>query len=605
MLRRLLSTLVALALGLAGLGWGLWSLQRIFAAEREDARASLLARRQALEQYALATLRQWLKEQLEMATPAIDAAAKDPLELARGLYLRERGEQKLPRLALMAPGDATPAKDCYLRLREGTEVATEAEGPWAERLRRVYALRAALARGDTASAHRALDAFLQHRVQYLLVAPKDLPSVLLVLESMAEHEAAPSRLVQALVRGGVGEGGRLWKGLQRTLLVRRSRVSRADFDFLRERVSALATRVRVPSVDFEARVKDLVGTPLAMPEALPGLVLLRSGWLLEPVGSDTVRGMAVELPVLMEALTREMRERGLMGADGEVRLPREGEVLPLASLRLTVETSRWAAEEAALEQRFRLKTAMVGVCAVLAVGIAVLAFVSQQRKYRFLELKSDFVATVSHELRTPLASIRLLAETLERRVAGVPEARDYPARIIREADGLGFLVENLLSFNRIDKGRWAARPAPVRLEELVGTLRRDLQGWTQVPVELTSDTRDLELHADPQLLRLLFANLARNAIHYNTRDPVRLHVEALPGGRVRFSDNGVGIPEAEWERVFTEFFRLQGRGPEVPGSGLGLALCQRIMRLHGGALRVAASSPEGTTFELTFPEKHA
>jgi signal transduction histidine kinase len=84
---------------------------------------------------------------------------------------------------------------------------------------------------------------------------------------------------------------------------------------------------------------------------------------------------------------------------------------------------------------------------------------------------------------------------------------------------------------------------------------------------------------------------------------VRLHVETLPDGRVRFSDNGVGIPEAEWERIFGEFYRLSGQGREVPGSGLGLALCRRIMHLHGGTLRVAASSPEGTTFELTFPEQ--
>ncbi len=213
------------------------------------------------------------------------------------------------------------------------------------------------------------------------------------------------------------------------------------------------------------------------------------------------------------------------------------------------------------------------------------------------------MATVSHELRTPLASIRLLAETLEWRLAQGTEARDYPARIIHEADGLGFLVENLLSFNRIDKGRWVPHLSRVRLDELVATLRRDVEAWAQVPVELTADVGERELNADPQLLRLLLANLARNACAYNTRSPVRLHVEALADGRVRFSDNGVGIPQAEWERIFGEFYRLRGQGREVPGSGLGLALCQRIMRLHGGTLRVATSSPEGTTFELTFPER--
>ena len=99
MLRRLLPTLIALVVGLAGLGWGLGYLQRIFAAEREDAQASLDSRREALEQYARASLAQSLRDRLESARPALEAAVVDPLVSAAGLYLRERGEQLLPRLS--------------------------------------------------------------------------------------------------------------------------------------------------------------------------------------------------------------------------------------------------------------------------------------------------------------------------------------------------------------------------------------------------------------------------------------------------------------------------------------------------------------------------
>jgi signal transduction histidine kinase len=218
------------------------------------------------------------------------------------------------------------------------------------------------------------------------------------------------------------------------------------------------------------------------------------------------------------------------------------------------------------------------------------------------------VATVSHELRTPLASIRLLAETLEMRAGGSPEVRDYPARIIQATDGLHFLVENILSFNRIDKGRWVPQLTQVRLEELMGTLRSDLAGATRVPVRLSSDVEDVELQADPALLRLLLSNLGRNACAYNRRDPVELsvRVHAPPGHgcTMLFADNGIGIPESEWEHVFQDFYRLTQAGPEVHGSGLGLALCRRIMHVHGGTIRVAASGPQGTTFALTFPEPH-
>ncbi|WNG38362.1 HAMP domain-containing histidine kinase [Archangium violaceum] len=604
MLRRLLPTLSALVLGLAGLGWGLWQLQRIFATEREDARASLHSRREALEQYALVALRQELREKLEAARPALELAAADPLAPAAGLYLRERGEQVLPRLALHEAGEDTPARDRYTRLRSGKEVPDEEEGPWMERLALMRALERALDRRNARAATEGLVAFLQHRARYVLASTRDVPGFLVVLEALAERATPEPPLMQSLMHDGMedGQGHRL-EGLQRLLLLKRSRFTRADFNFLHERVVELSRRTGTPVIDFETRTAELAAAPLPLPDSIPGPVLVRSGWYLEPKDEDHVRGVAVSPEALLETLTREMRERGLFGPEGHVRLLGTQEVMPLARLPLGVETPEWGKEEEALERRYRLKTGMVVLCAGLALTIAALAFLAQHRKYRFLELKSDFVATVSHELRTPLASIRLLAETLEWRLEQGAETKDYPARIIHEADGLGFLVENLLSFNRIDKGRWVPHLAVVRLDELASTLRRDLEAWARVPVELNADVGDRELLADPQLMRLLLANLARNACAYNTRDPVRLHLESLADGRVRFTDNGVGIPKAEWERIFGEFYRLKGQGREVPGSGLGLALCRRIMRLHGGDLRVAASSPEGTTFELTFPER--
>jgi signal transduction histidine kinase len=71
---------------------------------------------------------------------------------------------------------------------------------------------------------------------------------------------------------------------------------------------------------------------------------------------------------------------------------------------------------------------------------------------------------------------------------------------------------------------------------------------------------------------------------------------------VLFSDNGVGIPASEWENVFQDFYRLTQAGMEVHGSGLGLALCRKIMKLHGGDIHVVTSGPEGTTFALNFHE---
>ncbi|HET9452196.1 MAG TPA: HAMP domain-containing sensor histidine kinase, partial [Aggregicoccus sp.] len=331
--------------------------------------------------------------------------------------------------------------------------------------------------------------------------------------------------------------------------------------------------------------------------------VVNGDWYLAPYADGSVRGVRIDLPSLVQDVTEEMRRRGLLGAEAEVVSPAANMPLSrLSSLHLPVESPLWERERAEIDRHYGLKTALLAGSALLGLALFSLLFLAQLRKWRFVELKSDFVAAVSHELRTPLASIRLMAETLERKLSGTPGAKDYPQRIVREADGLSFLVENLLSFHRIDKGRWVPRRSRVRLEELVGALRTDLAHWSDRPVQLRADVGSVELDADAPLLRLLFSNLGRNACAYNTRTPVELDIRAEAGGRVLFRDNGVGIPERDWERAFGEFQRLRGSGPEVHGSGLGLALCRRIMALHGGTLRITQSSPEGTTFELTFPE---
>src|SRR5215218_3840456 len=134
MLRRLLPTLAALLLGLAVLGWGLYRLQRIFAAEAEQARSSLAARREALAQYASEALRHTLRQQFERATPTLEAARFDPLVPTEGLYLHERGEQVIPRLARWDASTEGQAQRAYEALRSGSASAAEQGAPWAERL---------------------------------------------------------------------------------------------------------------------------------------------------------------------------------------------------------------------------------------------------------------------------------------------------------------------------------------------------------------------------------------------------------------------------------------------------------------------------------------
>lgn len=605
MLRRLLPTLVALGCGLLALGWGLVCLQRIFTQEREDARAQLQSRRDTVEQYATEALRRTLAQRLEEKLPAIHAAMGDPLAPEESFLLHFRGHPFLPRLTIPIPGTETPARRTYEDLIRGLAGGSLA-GPWPERLARLRAAEAALASDDPARITQHVAELLRHHAEHPLPATQELPFLLLCLERL-QRGADTSPLLRALVREGFPEdlgGVTRGAGLQRDLLRHRTRLTEPDFAFLRERVEAISAALGERTDDFLARASDVGAGALVLPPDLNGPTLIGARWYVEPRQEEVVVGLAVDVAGLLDALSQDMRERNLLQREERMALP-SGAVLPLETVTLRMHSPLADAAEAALEQRHGLKTLLVAICGALAVAIVALAWVAQHRKYRFVELKSDFVATISHELRTPVASIRVLAETLERRFGDVPEARDYLGRILQTTDGLHFLVENILSFNRIDKGRWAPRRARVRLDELLAHLPADLDGATEVPVDLTVDVEDVELDVDPSLMRLLFANLGRNACAYNARDPVRLTVRAYaqPWGActVLFSDNGQGIPEPEWERVFQEFYRLTPEGSEARGSGLGLALCRRIMALHGGSLHITGSSPEGTTFALSFP----
>jgi signal transduction histidine kinase len=144
----------------------------------------------------------------------------------------------------------------------------------------------------------------------------------------------------------------------------------------------------------------------------------------------------------------------------------------------------------------------------------------------------------------------------------------------------------------------------VSLRALALKLSEELDGQTPRKLEvIVEPSADVVLYADADLIRLLFANLLRNAAQYSERDPALVHVSCEDARQVRrilVRDSGLGIPEALRERVFDAFFRTNPASP-VRGSGLGLAICRRIVRAHGGSIRVADSSPRGTTFEILRP----
>jgi len=610
--RRSLAALATSAAGLLALAWVLWGLHSVFVREREAALLAASERRLALEAYAGQSLRERLAAQLREAQPRIDAASGDPLLYANDLYLARGEGQLLPRGVAPTSSDATPARELYAALRGG-KTHIQDDSPWSERIELLARLRAALGRNDLRGIERWVRETLRHRASYRIPATQDIPHTLALLDLLRERTRLDSTLLERILRSGFGAPDDVdaVPGVQRSLLRSLGRFTRADVEFLGERIASLSEWGGVRHDDFQERLRERDGEYVLTDPSARDPYVVNAGstnemaitWYIEPESLQRASGVRVKLPDLVATIDAEMRERGLLTERYELILPAHPGMTPLAKLSPRVESPAWPEAIESARSLYTLKSGLMLVCGVLAFGSVALGWLAYQRRLRLISLRSEFVAAVSHELRTPLASIRLQAETLARRLGNNAEARDYPQRIVRDIDGLSFLVENILSFNRLERGGWVPRLAPVSLRELVASLREELASHAarKLEIELTGDV-DLMLNADEDLIRLLLGNLLRNAAQYCTREPacVTLAAERTDGGaRIHVQDNGAGIARELWERVFEDFYRADTTGQR--GSGLGLAIARRVMRAHGGEIRIVASSPEGTRIELSFP----
>lgn len=601
---------------LVALAAALVALNVVFLDEREDALKGVDAEEAALLAFARSSLAARLAQRLDEARPHIRAALADPLADESGLLLALDGSVELPRAIAPLPGAGTPALARLAALSEDLAAELPGGSPYASRVRLLAELRRGLQRDNREAIEMAVRALLAEQALHRLPPSEEVPYALALVEALASRSDLAPPLLAGLLREGLGDGAARIEGLQRLLLLHRGAFTAPDFAGLSERVVALSARAGVKADDFVERVRATAPPPLAAVPPLAGPSLLLDGRVYAEPDAGALEGIEADLEAELRALAGELIARGLLAPRSVLFWQRERAVepLPIGELALSLSSPAHAAARADARTRYRLKAALlVGTGGLAALALA-LSFALDRRRRRFVELKARFLAAVSHELRTPLASLQLLAETLERRAGHLEEARDYPRRMLKDLDGLSFLVENLLSLQRVEKGRLAPRTERVDLEEVVCALEDDLARVTDARVQLSFEASDeaCELLADPELVLLCLANLLRNACLYNARDPVEIRVTATREGGpdgdvvVRIHDNGVGIPAELRPRLFEDFVRgqdLAGKNPR--GSGIGLALCRDIAVAHGGSLTLEESSPAGSTFELRLPGRAA
>ena len=239
-------------------------------------------------------------------------------------------------------------------------------------------------------------------------------------------------------------------------------------------------------------------------------------------------------------------------------------------------------------------------------ALVVLHDVTAQRRQE--EQRKEFVANVSHELRTPLTNVRSYAETLRDSGGDIPEelSNNFLDIIISESDRMTHIVQDLLTLSRLDSGRTEMCMARFDFNAAIESVTRAVElAARQHNHTLTVSCETLPLvTGDRGRLEQVMMNILGNAIKY-TPDGGDIRVTATSDSDYIYldvADNGIGIPEADRDRIFERFYRVdKARSRESGGTGLGLSIAKEIVEKHSGKLSVVPKADPGTTVRLTLP----
>ncbi len=393
---------------------------------------------------------------------------------------------------------------------------------------------------------------------------------------------------------------------------------------------------------------DLAALPLTqikhLHRAYDGVFFLITYWRGEHVRPD---GTRVERLVVVhhdrESITRELLEQVVpdpKAATSRVNIvDDEGRVVigpPLSKSDLIVakrfpttlyawrlQVAPTASNELAEKARRRrlLEMSLLALsCIVVVAGVVVLLFATAQER-KLAAVRAEFVANVSHELKTPLALVRMFGELLMTgRVANEEKQTQYLQIIVRESERLTALIENVLDFARVERGKAAYEFAAADVGTVIGRAvdacryRAETEG---LRLEVAVDERVGEAVVDERALQLVVINLVENAIKYAPgSDVVRIevaHREELaariaarigraPAFDIRVIDHGPGIDPDDRARIFERFYRGKRAGErQVRGSGIGLSLVEHIVDAHGGEVSVENTPAGGSTFVVRLP----
>jgi signal transduction histidine kinase len=352
---------------------------------------------------------------------------------------------------------------------------------------------------------------------------------------------------------------------------------------------------------------DLTGVPMK-PLWLDGeLVLARR---VAFGGREYVQGCLLDWPAIRRWLVGSIEDL-LPGAELEpiAGAASEGEGRMLAALPVRLVPGLASVSDAGPASPLRL-TLAVAWGSVLLAAAAVAGVVGGV--LRLSQRRAAFVSAVTHELRTPLTTLHMYTEMLGEGMVSDPARRqEYLITLRAEASRLTHLVENVLAYARLERGRAGGRVEPIVLDRLIEPIRTHLAdraaaAGMELVVEADDSVRAATVRANPSAVEQILLNLVDNACKYAAAAvDKRIHLIATRDGdgvRLGVRDHGPGIPQPAARRLFRPFHKsAREAANSAPGVGLGLALSKRLAQNMGARLGLDRAVADGACFVLSLP----
>jgi len=236
------------------------------------------------------------------------------------------------------------------------------------------------------------------------------------------------------------------------------------------------------------------------------------------------------------------------------------------------------------------------------------AFNSMTEKLEQVEkTREEFVSNVSHEMRTPLSAIKVLSESILLQDSAPEEMyREFLQDISSEVDRMTNITNDLLALVKVDQREQGLNLERLDLNQLVEEILKRLSPLAEQKniVLIYEAERPVEIDADEIKLSLAISNIVENGIKYTPKGgTVRVIVDSdLQSAVITIQDTGIGIPEAEHDKIFNRFYRVdKTRDRETGGTGLGLAISRATVLLHNGSIRITSKTDEGSVFVIRLP----